>query len=212
MNPVATNCHACHLEGRTTPAQWSTKDDEFYCDTCIVSEGLRVTDLISIRRWKAKHGIVEPRPEPGLDLEEMPGPAPVRHIEVTEVQATEAEPEPKKVCNPKSSWRGYATLGINQSIATKEPTKEENETMPDEGTAHWCSKCGKIKVKPTSKTGLCTPCMCGFSATNPKRLALEAKSAGREPEAAVASKKKAPKRAAATSTLIPPLHAGVQYA
>lgn len=57
-------------------------------------------------------------------------------------------------------------------------------------TGHiWCQKCRKIKVRASSKTGECTPCMRGMSATNPKRLALEARDAG-EPITDLTQKKR----------------------
>jgi hypothetical protein len=185
VRPTITDCHTCYLAGLAVPAIYASYDGDFYCDNCRKNEGLDAAQLLTIPEYLVSFGHNKPKP-----VAMMPTPKP------TLVQ------NPARPKNPNSPWRGHGSLGLNTLApaagsnalphapaagSNALPNKDEGHvaksikeiTMPTAVAAEkiWCSKCQKIKIKATSTTGKCVPCQCGFSPTNPKRLALEARDA-----------------------------------
>lgn len=82
---------------------------------------------------------------------------------------SQAAPAPAK---PTAAPTARPTAPIREH-----PQRPKPRHKPEDGPLGWCKKCHKIKIRPTSKTGICSPCQMAWRLDNPKRLALEARDA-----------------------------------
>ena len=82
---------------------------------------------------------------------------------------SQAAPAPAK---PTAAPTARPTAPIREH-----PQRPKPRHKPEDGPPGWCKKCHKIKIRPTSKTGICSPCQMAWRLDNPKRLALEARDA-----------------------------------
>ena len=125
MKDEITNCHHCHLAGRSAPASWVDRDGAFYCDACLSSEEVPSNRVITIHQWlKAKS-----KPEAKATYQATVTDSPPEHEKSEPPSVIKKRKYTKRVIEPKSTEEAVEM----QSDAASN-TSEAVDEMPEKTT------------------------------------------------------------------------------
>ena len=144
-----TWCVPCGAKSIQTTATMML-DEAPYCVPCARLDGYGQEEIAQAQRAFGRTG-------------SQAAPAPAKPTAAPTARPT-APPTARPTARPTAPIREH-------------PQRPKPRHKPEDGPPGWCKKCHKIKIRPTSKTGICSPCQMAWRLDNPKRLALEARDA-----------------------------------